>query len=129
VAPADGSGTVIWLLVAFAGALGSACRYVVDHVVTARTSSVVPWGTTLVNVSGSLVAGAVAGLASGRLLSADVSLVVGGGFLGAYTTFSTAMYETLRLWEAGARLVAVTYLLAPLLLAVAAATLGWWLVV
>jgi fluoride exporter len=129
VAPADGSGTVIWLLVAVAGALGSACRYVVDHVVTARTSSVVPWGTTLVNVSGSLVAGAVAGLASGRLLPADVSLVLSGGFLGAYTTFSTAMYETLRLWEEGARLAAVTYLLAPLLLAVAAATLGWWLVV
>jgi fluoride exporter len=120
---------VIWLLVAVAGALGSACRYLVDHVVTVRTSSVVPWGTALVNVSGSLAAGAVAALVSGRLLSSDVSLVVGGGFLGADTTFSTAMYESLRLWEEGARLVAVAYLLAPLLLAVAGATLGWWLVV
>jgi fluoride exporter len=117
-----------WLLVAVAGGLGSACRYLVDHVVTARTGRGRPLGTLLVNISGSFAAGMVAGLAAANVISAEVAMVVAGGFLGAYTTFSTAMYETLLLWEQGRRRAALANLVVPLLLAVAAAGLGWWLV-
>jgi fluoride exporter len=52
--------------------------------------------------------------------------VVAGGFLGAYTTFSTAMYETARLLEEGDRRVGVVNLLAPLVLSTPAAAVGWW---
>lgn len=117
---------MIWLAVAVAGALGAACRYVLDHAVTVTGGGRLPLGTALVNVSGSFAAGLVAGLAARHLLPADSVLVIAGGFLGAYTTFSTAMYQSLRLWEAGARPTAAVNLLGPLLSAAAAVTLGWW---
>lgn len=116
---------MIWVAVAIAGGFGSACRYVLDHVITARTAATLPWATFLVNVTGSLAAGAVAGLATSSLLPADWHVVAAGGFLGAYTTFSTAMYETVRLLEDRARLSALGNLLGPLLLSSAAAVAGW----
>lgn len=117
-----------WLLVACAGGLGSACRYVLDSLLTAWTHSDLPWGTLLVNLSGSLAVGVVAGSAATHVLSSEVAFVVAGGFLGAYTTFSTAVYEVVRLWEEGARRAAVIDALAPLVLASAAALTGWLLV-
>lgn len=115
-----------WMLVALAGALGSACRYVIDQLVAARFDDHLPWGTLAVNVSGSFGAGVVAGLATTRFLPDELILVIGGGFLGAYTTFSTSMFETLQLWEGGRRFAATVNLVAPLVLAIAVAALGWW---
>lgn len=117
-----------WLLIALAGGLGSVCRYLVDHVVTADHDGHLPWGTLAVNVSGSFALGLIGGFAARTTASPELILVVGGGFLGAYTTFSTAMFETLRLWHDGHRRSAAANLLAPLILAVASAALGWWLV-
>jgi fluoride exporter len=117
-----------WLLVAVAGGCGAATRYLVDHLVSARLTGVFPLGTFLVNVSGSLLAGVVAGLVATRGVPVDLQTVVAGGFLGAYTTFSTAMYETARLLEDGATGIAVANLLVPLGASLAAAGAGWWLV-
>jgi fluoride exporter len=119
---------VIWLAVAVAGGLGAAGRYLVDLLIGRRSSSPFPWGTTAINVSGSFVAGVVGGLAATSLVSADFRTVVAGGFLGAYTTFSTAMYETAQLLDRGSRGVAVANLLVPLVASLVAATTGWWLV-
>jgi fluoride exporter len=119
---------VTWVFVVLAGALGSACRYVIDQMVTARFGGRLPWGTLIVNVSGSFAAGIVGGLATTRFVPAELILVIVGGFLGAYTTFSTAMFETLQLWERGRRRASMLNLAAPLALATAAAALGWWLV-
>ncbi len=116
-----------WLAVAVAGALGATTRYLVDHLVSARLSTVFPWGTFVINVSGSFLAGIVTGLLLTGRVSPPVATVVAGGFLGAYTTFSTAMYETARLLEDGATRVAVGNLLLPLAASVAAAGLGWGL--
>lgn len=118
----------MWLAVGAAGAMGAVVRYLVDHLVTARASGVFPWGTLVVNVSGSFAAGAVAALLAVEVMGSDLGLVVAGGFLGAYTTFSTAMYETVRLLEDGAPRLAIANLLVPLLGSVVAATLGWVLV-
>jgi fluoride exporter len=87
-----------------------------------------PWGTLLVNVSGSFLAGLVLGAVGARAVPDGLELVVVGGFLGGYTTFSTAMYESLRLWEDGHRRLAAANVLAPLVLAVAAVLVGWTLV-
>jgi fluoride exporter len=116
-----------WLFVALAGALGSASRYVIDQLINARFDGRLPWGTLIVNASGSFGAGVVGGLATTHLMPAELTLVIAGGFLGAYTTFSTAMFETVQLWEQGRCLAASVNLAAPLVLATAAATLGWWL--
>ena len=119
---------MIWVAIALAGGLGAACRFALDHAVATRLGAALPWGTILVNVSGSLGAGVVAGLAASAVLPEPWRLVVAGGFLGAYTTFSTAMVDSLRLVEHGAPLRAVVNLLLPLVLAILAALAGWWLV-
>jgi fluoride exporter len=94
------------LLIALAGGLGAVARFVLDGVVTGAVS---PWlgerfrghpvAITLINLSGSFLLGLLAGLAAGRVLDDDAVLVLGTGFLGGYTTFSTAAYETVRLLE------------------------------
>ncbi len=118
---------MIWFAIAIAGALGASTRYLVDHLVSTRLSGVFPWGTFTINVSGSFLAGIVTGLLLAGRVSAATATVVAGGFLGAYTTFSTAMYETARLLEDGATRAAFGNLLLPLAASVAAAALGWGL--
>jgi CrcB protein len=86
-----------------------------------------PVGTTLINVSGSLLLGLVLGATVGRLLPETVQLVVGTGFLGGYTTFSTAAVETVVLAQRRRWAAAVCNGLGMLVLAVAAAALGWWI--
>lgn len=82
--------------IAAAGALGASCRYLVDVAAIRRVGP--PWGTAAINVLGSFGAGLVAGLAA-RGLDPQVQLVVATGFLGAFTTFSTWMVQTVGLLE------------------------------
>ena len=85
-----------------ASGLGAAARFVLAGAVQQRTGSPWPWGTTVVNVTGALLLGLASGLyASGRL-AADPFTVVGVGFLGGFTTFSTWMVESVLLGEEGA---------------------------
>ena len=118
---------MIWLAVAVAGGLGAACRFAVDAAVGFRPDALLPFGTVVVNVTGSLAAGAVVRLVADLVVTEDVGLVVAGGFLGAYTTFSTAMVETVRLLELRAPVRAALNLLAPVALTTGAALTGWWL--
>jgi fluoride exporter len=93
---------VIALLgVALAGALGAPARLLVDQLVSTRRSGRFPWGTFVVNASGALVLGVITGLALYHGLGDLPDTVVGIGFLGAYTTFSTFSFETVRLIEEG----------------------------
>jgi fluoride exporter len=121
------TGLVVWTAVAVAGGLGAGARFLVDRAVTRRSVGWAPWGTWTVNVSGSFAAGVIGGLAAGPLPD-EVAVVAAGGFLGAYTTFSTAMVEVVRRVEAGEPGRAVVVLVLPLVLATAAAAGGWWLV-
>ncbi len=118
-----------WLAIAAAGALGAVARFLISQTAMQRLGTRLPWGTVLVNVSGALAAGVVTGLVTEALLPAALGRVVAGGFLGAYTTFSTAMVETLQLRERAGSAAAIAHLLAESLAALAAAGLGWWLVV
>ncbi|HVF06059.1 MAG TPA: CrcB family protein [Frankiaceae bacterium] len=104
-------------LVALAGALGAALRYLVDRTVAARLGDERPWGTFAVNVTGCLAAGLLGG-ASGR--ARDVVLV---GLVGSYTTFSTYAVEVVKV-DAASRPAAVGYALGSLVLGVLAAALG-----
>jgi fluoride exporter len=92
---------VILAGVVVAGALGAACRYLVDAWIVRLRVSAVPLGTLVVNLSGSLMLGLVAGLLLRGAISAELATVLGAGFLGAYTTFSTWAYESVRLLEEG----------------------------
>ena len=90
------------LLVALGAAVGAPLRYLTDRIVQARHDSLFPWGTWSVNVAGSFLLGLLAaGLAAGGV-SSQVMALLGIGFCGALTTYSTFGYETIRLVEEGA---------------------------
>ncbi|MEV7781554.1 fluoride efflux transporter CrcB [Kitasatospora sp. NPDC088351] len=91
-----------WLLVVAGAVVGAPLRYLTDRAVQARHDSAFPWGTFAVNVAGSLVLGLVAGAVAAGAASSHVQLLLGTGFCGALTTYSTFSYETLRLVEGGA---------------------------
>lgn len=92
--------------VAAAGALGAPARFLLDRFVAERSGGPVPWGTFTVNVVGSLVLGLLTGLALHQHLSRAAETVLGTGLCGAFTTFSTFSYETVRLIEDGSFLEA-----------------------
>ncbi|MFF9015029.1 fluoride efflux transporter CrcB [Streptomyces sp. NPDC014870] len=87
-----------WLLVLAGAAVGAPLRYLTDRAVQSRHDSVFPWGTFAVNIVGSFVLGMLTGVSSTR-----AHLLLGTGLCGALTTYSTFSYETLRLYESGAK--------------------------
>jgi CrcB protein len=91
--------------VAVAGAVGAPCRYLLDGFVQDRTEGVFPWGTFVVNISGSLLLGFLTGLALYHAFGGAPRVWLGTGFCGAYTTFSTFTFESVRLLEEGTALV------------------------
>ena len=84
--------------VALLGGLGAVMRLLLDGAVSARTDGGFPAGTLTVNLSGAFVLG----LLTGAAVHGDTSRLIGTGLIGAFTTFSTWMYETQRLGETGA---------------------------
>lgn len=111
------------LVMALAGGVGASARFVLDGWIRSRWPTVMPWGTWVVNLLGSLALG----LVTGSVLSgADPSwhLVGGTGFLGGFTTFSTASVETVRLWGKGRAVLGFLNLVGMALACVAAAGMG-----
>jgi CrcB protein len=108
------------LFVALGAAVGAPLRYLADRAVQTRHESVFPWGTLAVNVLGSLLLGFLIGLPAGHAVSA----LLGTGFCGALTTYSTFGYETLRLAQTGRRWQAVANVVVSTLAGLGAAYLG-----
>lgn len=113
-----------WLLVIAGAALGAPLRYLTDRAVQARHDSAFPWGTFTVNVAASLILGLVTGAVLAGAASDTVSLLVGTGLCGALSTYSTFSYETLRLVEDGAWLLAATSITVGVLATCLAAAAG-----
>lgn len=89
------------LAVAVAAGLGAVARYVVDQVVQHRTAGDFPYGTFVINIVGSLLLGLVTGAAVHHGLDRDLTVVIGAGFAGGFTTVSTWAWETIALAETG----------------------------
>ena len=95
------------LLVGVGGFLGAIARSLIDGWVSKATGGAFPWGTFVINISGSLALGFLFAAATERgVLPAGIRAPVMIGFIGAYTTFSTWMLESGRLIEDGALLAA-----------------------
>lgn len=116
---------VLFLAIAAAGGVGAAARFVIDGVVRSRFGGAAPWGTAVINVSGSLLLGFVTALALVGVVDESWRLVLGGGLLGGYTTFSTASIETVRLLHDGRTRVGIVNAVGVLVAAVLAALLGY----
>jgi fluoride exporter len=116
------SAVLVWAGVALVGGIGSVLRFVIDRAVARRVARAFPFGTLAVNISGAFLLGFLGGLA----LSKDAALLVGTGFVGAYTTFSTWMLETQRLGEERQTWMALANIVVSVALGVAAAVLGQW---
>jgi fluoride exporter len=114
----------LFLVVALGGLIGAPSRYLLDRAVSTRIESDLPWGTFTINITGSLLLGFLTGLSiNGNLPLIDKDLL-GTGFCGAYTTFSTFTYETVRLLEDGRILDAVANVAASVAAGLAAAAAG-----
>jgi fluoride exporter len=119
---------MITALALVAGGVGAVARFVVSGLVQDRMDSARPWGTGVVNVTGAVALGVLTGLLRAGHLPGEVLLVFGAGMLGAYTTFSTWMVETVRLNELGGRagaLAGLANILLPLVIGLSGASLGW----
>ncbi|MFB9465250.1 fluoride efflux transporter CrcB [Streptomyces cinereospinus] len=96
-----------WLLVIAGAMVGAPLRYLTDRAVRSRHDSAFPWGTFAVNVTGCAALGLLTGAAAAGAASSPWQLLLGTGLCGAFTTYSTFSYETLRLAGTGAGRLAV----------------------
>ncbi len=113
------------LLIAVAGGLGALSRYGLAGLVQRWTDSMFPWGTAVVNVVGCFVFGLLWVAMEERFsLSPETRVIVLTGFMGAFTTFSTYMFETQQLLEDSQYLLAFGNLGLQNVLGLAAVILG-----
>jgi fluoride exporter len=111
--------------VAIGGALGASARYGVDRLIEPRSSSVFPWSTFAINVTGCFVIGVLtAVLVERQHLPAWVRVGLVVGVVGGYTTFSTFAQEALELGEVHHVAIAFAYVAASVLLGLAAVYAG-----
>ncbi len=114
----------LWVAVGLAGALGAVGRYLIDAAVQDRTALAFPFGTLTVNVVGSVILGVVAGVALHHAGAATTRAIVGTGFCGGLTTWSTASWETVRLSEERSTKAAITFTLVNLAASLTAGGVG-----
>jgi fluoride exporter len=114
----------LFLVVGAGGFVGAPSRYLLDRAVNRRIESDLPWGTFIVNVSGAFLLGLLTGLVLAHHLSPTGKALLGTGFCGAYTTFSTFTFETIRLVEVGQILEAAAYVVASVLVGLLGAAAG-----
>jgi CrcB protein len=110
----------LWLAVGALGGTFAVVRFLVDGAISTRLAGEFPWGTFVVNLSGSFVLGLLFGAGTGG----TTYLLAGTACVGSYTTFSTWMLETHRLGDDDDRRPLLAYLFASLLLGLAAAAAG-----
>jgi CrcB protein len=114
-----------YLWVGAGGFLGAITRYAVGDWMTRRFGLAFPYGTFVINVSGCFVLGILLAMLDARAtLPSQLRLLGPVGFVGAYTTFSTFEYETLRTVQDGQGGLALLYVLLSVVLGYLAAWLG-----
>ncbi len=89
--------TPVWI--ALAGSMGAVSRFVLDGHIQTKYRRTFPWATFIINVSGSFILGLVSGMLMAHQNFDGIATIIGIGFCGGYTTFSTASFETVRLFE------------------------------
>ena len=110
-----------YLLVFIGSGIGGALRHGVNVLSLSLFGMNFPYGTLFINIAGSALMGAVIGLFAGsHLAGQEARLFLTTGILGGFTTFSTFSLETVTLWERGQHAATIGYVLASVLVSVAA---------
>ena len=112
------------LLVAVAGGAGASARFLLDTLVSRHHRLSVPLGTAVVNLTACFLLGLLTGWLTTRTGDDTLGPVLGVGFLGGYSTFSTASVEAARLVLAGRTGAAVVHAAGMLVASLGAAALG-----
>jgi CrcB protein len=112
-----------WLAVGLLGGSAAAARFLIDAAVTTRTDHPFPLGILAINIGGALALGLVAGAA----LEGQALVIVAGGGIGSFTTFSTWILDSHRLAETGHSHLVWLNIGLSLLAGFAAVVLGNWL--
>lgn len=115
---------ILAAVVGIAAAVGAVSRYLVDREVLRHHESALPWGTFVINVSGSLLLGLLTGLGLHHGASQNAVTVGGVGLLGGYTTWSTYVWESFALTEQHSLGAAVTNVAGSITVGLAAAAAG-----
>ena len=120
-------GHVRTIWVGIAGFFGAIARYALGGFISDRTHGAFPWETLVINVSGAFALGFIFTLLTERfMLNPTVRIALTVGFLGAYTTFSTFAFETMRLAQDGAMLLASINVVASIGAGLLAVYAGTW---
>jgi CrcB protein len=114
-----------FLLIGLGGFLGANCRYLIAGWAAERFGVAFPYGTLLINITGSFIIGLFLTMVTERfIVHPNARLFFAVGFLGAYTTFSTFTFESLALLQSRAYVFAAANMLGSLVLGIVAVTLG-----
>jgi len=101
-----------YVFIAIGGASGSLVRYSLGKFISEKSNTAFPIGTFIINITGAILLGILTSIGA----SHNARMLLGDGFLGAYTTFSTFMYEGFNLFEEKENLNAFIYILCSLIL-------------
>jgi CrcB protein len=110
-----------WIGLALVGGVGAVARFRIDRTISARREGEFPLGTFTINVVGAFILG----LLTGTSVTGTRLFILGTGFLGSFTTFSTWIFETDRLVEDGEEAAALANLGISIAAGLAAAGAGW----
>ena len=118
--------SVLW--VGLGGCLGSVARYVLSKSIDGKLNTVFPYGTLAVNILGSLILGFVYGVALKKAGTASpLTIFLGVGFCGGFTTFSTFAWENINLLQQRLISPALLYIAVSLVVGLLAIAFGTWL--
>ncbi len=109
---------LIW--VGIGGAFGSLARYQLGKMIAQKSKSSFPINTFIINIAGAILLGIITGVETGN----DLYLLLADGFLGAFTTFSTFMYEGFNLFKDNEKKNAIVYIVSSLILGIIGYTIG-----
>ncbi len=113
---------MVLILIGLGGALGSITRYSVGKYISNKSKITLPIGTIIINITGAFLLGIV----SNSGIDGNIYLLITEGFLGAFTTFSTFMYEGFVLIQENEKLNIVIYIIGTILLGLIGFTLGYY---
>lgn len=114
------------LLLAMAGAgVGAPSRYLVDRFIQTRHASIFPWGTFTINVVGCFLLAVLIGM--GADLPSNLLVLLGAGFCGGFTTFSTFGFEAVRMTQDDHSGPALLYVVGSIVVGMLVAVPGTWL--